>query len=182
MRSVYNKMANTAILRVVVYLLLGLAMLIFPEIIISAIVYIVAAVFILMGAVKLVTYFKYRGEGGSYDLFSAIVAILVGIVLIIFTHQVASILPIFLGALLILVGIYQLAQQINAGKYGMRANFVQMLLSVLIIAGGVVGIVNPFGSLAVLFRVFGAFIVVMGVNELISLIALKREGNSGKAE
>ncbi|MGD9559418.1 MAG: HdeD family acid-resistance protein [Oscillospiraceae bacterium] len=173
MRTLFDVLSRHALVRAVLDILLGLAMLIFPQPVIQAIVYLLAAYAAVVGIIGIVQYIRNRQQG-VYELVVGILLVILAALMVAFTRPLVSVLPFFIGALLVIAGAFQAGQAIQARRVWGRVNVLQLVLGVLVIAGGVVGIVNPFASLVFLFRVFGGVILVMGVNELLIAIAAKR--------
>lgn len=169
-------MKKYAIFRCVFYLVLGLAMLIFPDTVVQIIIYILAAYAVISGIISLVS--SRKAEGGSGSLVGGILLIALGVCLFLFYKAIASILPIFVGVMMILIGIAQLAQAFGARQYTGKLNVFQLILGLLVLVGGVVGVLNPFGSLIILFRVFGALTLIMAVNEFSLFLTLRKAGKT----
>lgn len=177
MRNLFNTFARYTLLRFVFYLLLGLAMLFMPAAIITAIVYIIGGYLVVMGLVNIAMYFMHKSDS-SFELVGGILLAVIGVLLFVFTRQVASILPIFIGVFLVLAGIFQLVQGLDSKRVLGKFNWLQIVLGILVIVGGVIGIINPFDTLVVLFQLFGALLLIMAVNELLAYIQLKKIAKS----
>ncbi|NLW79465.1 MAG: hypothetical protein GXY32_08660 [Ruminococcaceae bacterium] len=177
MRPVFDKLAQSALLRTILYIVLGVLVLIAPALVMNIIVYLIAAVAIIMGIINLVGYFRGRTQGDSgFGIVSGVLLVVFGIVLIIFSGAIISILNIFLGALLILGGAVNLARTFNSGKTVGRQNIFLIVINILVIIGGILIIFNPFGAAVILFRVFGAVLVIMGVSELVTFFVYRKLG------
>lgn len=179
MRTVFDKLAQSALLRTILYIVLGVLVLIAPTLVMNIIVYLIAAVAIVMGIINLVNYFRHRTEGDSgYGVVSGVLLVVLGIVMLIFSGAIISILNIFLGALLILGGAVNLARAFSSGRTLGRQNIFLIIVNILVIIGGILIIVNPFGAAVILFRVFGAVLVVMGISELVTFFVYRQLGKS----
>lgn len=76
-----------------------------------------------------------------------------------------------LGVLVVIGG---LSYFFNAlGAQGGR-NWILIILSALIVVGGIVVIINPFSSLLVLFRIFGVLLILSCIEEMITYFSYKR--------
>lgn len=167
-------MQISANLRVALFIILGVVLIIIPGVIIDAIIYVIALVPLLIGVVKLVECFREQKAVGNVNLIAAIFLIVVGALIISFRRELVSILPIFVGALLVVVGIYQLFIAMRSGGTGGKTKLARILMSLVVIAGGIMSIMNPFVSLTLLFRLLGGFVIVMGVNELLGVRGSKK--------
>ncbi len=162
MSSLIEVVKKYALVRAIVSLLMGVALILWPELFIQIIVYLIGAYVVIMGIMGL---FSARKGGGSASVLGGVLMIALGVCMFLFYQAIASILPVFIGILFILLGVVQFFQGFRMRKYTGKVNVLQMLLGALVLAGGVVGILNPFGTLSLLFQVFGVVMLVSCVNE-----------------
>lgn len=174
MRNLFDTLAKYALLRGILYIALGVLMLAAPQTVMHIIVYVLAAYAIAMGIINIVAWLRERKEGSAgFGLVSGVMLVVLGVVMIIFTKGVLSILPILLGAMLIIGGVVRLAEALGGGPDLGRPRIFLIVLAALITIGGIVVIVNPFGTSVLLFRAFGALVIVQGVGELTSYFTFK---------
>lgn len=177
MKAVFNSLSKYALARAILYIALGILMLVAPETIMSVIVYILAAYVLVMGALNIVNYFRYREAGFmGFELVSGILLAVLGILMFVFTRSIIAILPVFLGVLLVVGGISNLVGALRYGRVLGHTNVLLVVLDILVIIGGVVVVANPFASAVILFQIFGAVTAALGVGELISYFTYKRMG------
>ncbi len=173
MRSFVDSMKKYSLFRCIFYLLLGLAMLIFPESIILVIVYILGAYAAVSGIISIIT---ARKSGGS--IVGGILMILLGVCLVVFNGLLPTLFFTLIGLFMILIGVLQLMQSFAARRYSGKLNVLQLILGLLVLVGGVAGIINPFGGTTVLVMVFGAVALIMAVNEFSLYLSLRKAGNT----
>ncbi len=175
MRSVFTSLSRFALLRSFVYILAGILMVLFPQIIMNFIVYVFAAYLALLGIINLISYFRFRSSGlGAFNLVSGVFLITLGILMVAFSTAIISILPIFLGLLLVLAGAFNLSQSLHYNRTMGSPNALLIVLNILIIVGGVLVIVNPFSSAVLLFQIFGGITLALGVGELFAFFFYRR--------
>ncbi len=173
MRSFVDTLKKYSLLRCIFYLLLGLAMLIFPDSIVLVIVYILGAYAALSGVFSIIT---ARKTGGS--MVGGILLIALGVLLVVFNQLLPTLFFTLIGVFMILIGVLQLVQSITAHKNGGKLNIFQLILGLLVLVGGVAGIINPFGGTTVLVMVFGVVALIMAVNEFSLYLSLRKAGNT----
>lgn len=176
MRSVFNVISGNALLRAVIYIALGVLILFFPQTITNIIVYVLAAGVAVLGVANIINFIRGRDteEPMSFDLVSGILFLVLAALMVIFTRQLVSVLPVFLGVLLIINAASDLAQTISYGRKAGKQNVFLIALDVLIILGGIVVILNPFASAILLIRIYGAIIIVNGVGGLIAFFTYRK--------
>ena len=176
MRNLMETLAKYAILRALIYLMLGFLMLFFPNSMIHILVYILAAYLIIQGIINLVLYFRRRSQPDTayFEIVSGVFFLILGLVLIVFLKPIISIVPIILGILIVLNGTIGFVQAIDAKKYGMKSGVAMILYNVVLVIVGIILMLNPFASVTVLFRVFGIIMIVMGIMEIINFFIYRK--------
>jgi len=162
----FSSLFNPAygIIRGIVALILGLAFVIWPGVAVAASVRVLGAVMLIIGGVSLAINFLGKERLGFMFAFSGIIAVVFGIILLAFPDFFVQLLAYLFGALMIIFGVGQIATLISAGKYArVRAAFY--IIPVLLAAGGVVMLVNPFKAVETIFVVFGIALILYAVFE-----------------
>lgn len=173
-----NKIFNVSIVTSVIIFVLGIFLFIQPDTIIRIVSIILGGIILIPGITSLLDYFKNKHQS---SLISGVVTIIIGLILIINTQLVASILPFVLGIYFIINGINRLQYALELKKQ--RINYTTSLVfSILIILCGTLFIINPFGGALVITKVMGIFMIVYAVLDLSNTIVIKREMNEMKAQ
>ena len=102
----------------------------------------------------------------------ALVAVIGGILLLAFHNLLTTLLFLFLGGLLLIMGALQLNQLISFRRLGFRVGMLNFMLPVLIIVAGIVAIVNPFTLVASLLAFVGWCITLHGLFSLAALLVM----------
>lgn len=174
MRGFFQKFTQYALLRAALLAVLGILMLLFPGTLLNLIVYIVAACVIIYGVVNIINYIRTRTTAvNGFEFVVGCLLLVLGLVMILFSRQIVSILPIFLGVLLVIGGA---SYFVNAWGAGEQKNIPLLLLSALIIIGGLLVIFNPFGSMELLCRIFGLLLLLSCVDELFAFFTYRNGG------
>ncbi|MFD1901940.1 HdeD family acid-resistance protein [Enterococcus termitis] len=175
MNNVMEQLRKYALLRGIVYIIFGLLILFDPRSVFQLAVYFISAYIALMGVLNLYDGFKVKKATGTYGmsfLGGIILLVLAGIILV-FAKGIVSILPIFLGLVIVIIGASRAMQAVNLRSY-VNVNWLPMLIySGILIVAGLVLIFNPFSSLLVLFQLFGGILVFMGIGEIVAFFQLR---------
>ncbi|MEY8444622.1 DUF308 domain-containing protein [Enterococcus ratti] len=160
-----------ALLRAAIYIIAGLAIILDPTAVFNFIGYLIAAYFVLSGVLNLLEANKNRKRTGSwgFGLMSGIIFFIAAMLVLAFASAIVSILPILLGAVIVLKSIFQLFVGLNTRSKGWSA------YSILLLLGGLILLFNPFKSLMVLFQLFGGLLVFMGGSEIVRLINVRKK-------
>lgn len=156
-------------LRSLCYLVLGIAILISPRDVFRGIVYIIFFYLFIFGILQIfrgVRSKKYTGNM-SFETTSGITRIIIAFVILWFSKGIISILPMFLGFIILIFAIGQFFQSWSARKNGFPVT-AQVIYSVLMIVAGFFLLFNPFSSLMFLFQIFGFLLITMAISEFIN--------------
>lgn len=158
--------------RTIVYFLLGLAIVLNPSQVLHVITYIISGYIAILGILSLVAAFQEKKKYGSYglNLTIGIIQLVAAVAVFFFAASLLSILPIFLGILIILAGATQLSAALNSPIINKTW---WLIYSILLIFAGIVLLFNPFGAVLLAFRIFGVILLIMSISELITYFQLK---------
>lgn len=161
--------------RIIISLIIGLAFVVFPEFFQNSIIYIISGLIVLLGFIRLVAYFLEKDKSEVKKIpFGAILSLLIGVVMLLKPEMFLEILMLLLGFILIVAGTGQIMMYLNLKK----STVVPMKLLIfpaLILAAGVLSIVNPFGSAQTLIMFFGATLLFYAISELVTMAILKKK-------
>lgn len=163
------KAISGLILNGILAILLGIALIVWPE---QAIHYLIIAIglfFLLPGLFSLFNFFMREKSKRVFSAFpvEACGSIVLGALLLAFPVFFISILMYLLGVLAILGGGFLIVRLIMARKYN-DIPFWYYVLPVLILATGVLILMNPQKIAENMFVIFGAASVLFGMSLLIS--------------
>lgn len=176
MRSFWQGLARFAMLRAIIYIVLGLLVVIWPEPVLSFLMYVIAAYLVLMGILGIIGYIRNHAEGGALRLVVGILLVVLGVVVFAFVHTILTIITVFLGILLAIGGIFLFALALNAKQFTGKVSVLSIIISIVVVALGVLVVVNPFGARAVAMIVFGIALILMGIGELIAFFSYRKAG------
>lgn len=205
MHIIYTLTNRTySIIRGVAFLLLGIALLFWPDSMLNLIVKVIAAFLIAIGIVSL--YFNIKankeaekeesdGKSGSNDIFRTFATLNVaiylffGLLIFIFPGFFVSILVFLFGAILLLLGIGQFVNLFISGRHISVPAYFYVIPAIITISG-IILFFQPFTAKNVLTMFFGGCVAGYGIVEIISgwmlrAVKFNRNGkyiNTEKAE
>lgn len=166
-----NKIFNASVITSVIILVLGIFLFIQPDTIIHMISIILGGIILIPGITSLIDYFKNKYQP---SLISGVITIIIGMILIVNTKLVASILPFILGIYFIVNGINRLQYALQLKRQAINYS-TSLVFSILIIICGILFIINPFGGALVITKVMGIFMIIYAVLDLANTIFIKKE-------
>ena len=162
-----KKAGWTSILTSVVFAIIGLIMIYYPESTIMFISTIIGIFFIVVGIIKIINYFIARGNSTlfSNDIAWGLIAIILGLVTMVYSGTIESILRIMIGIWIIYSGFTRFNLSFRLKNINSKLWAFVLILSIIMVVGGVYVTFYP-----------GALIVTLGVIILIYSIIDLIEG------
>ena len=162
-----KKAGWTSILTSVIFAIIGLIMIYYPESTIMFISTIIGIFFIVVGIIKIINYFIARGNSTlfSNDIAWGLIAIILGLVTMVYSGTIESILRIMIGIWIIYSGFTRFNLSFRLKNINSKLWAFVLILSIIMVVGGVYVTFYP-----------GALIVTLGVIILIYSIIDLVEG------
>ena len=161
-----------------IYILMGLALILKPQLVEDAFCYVLAAAAILMGIVKLVAYLATKVETriaeDTNGFALGISLILLGLFVLMKSTMFVILIPFVLGFMITFKGIEGIQNVLNLKKFGFGYQKKVMVVSVIIAIFGIVVMVNPFSTLKILLVMLGIGLLASGVFDLIADIVFTK--------
>lgn len=152
----------------VVMVVLGIALILWPEISALAVCNITGAVLTVFGIIKLVGYFSkdmYR-LAFQFDLALGVFSLLVGVLMLVHPTGVVRLVPVITGVFVILDGAFKLQTAHDAKRFGLSGWWCILLLAIVSCLGGLFLVANPFQGANALMILLGITLVIDGVQNL----------------
>lgn len=162
------KTMNYFVIRSIFALVLGVLLVVWPEVAINYLVITIGVLFLIPGLVTLIGYFsRNRKADEETRIFpvAGVGSLLFGFWLMIMPSFFVNILMYILGFILVLGGIQQIASLVSAKK----RTYVPVgfyVIPVLLLVAGIVVLVNPFSVASAAFMMLGICSIVYGLSEL----------------
>lgn len=155
------------------YIVIGLVMLIAPAFVSNSICYLIGALCLVVGSLAIYTYIasEVYGTLGAALLIVALLFIATGLFIILNPEMFASFIPIIMGVILAVDAFGKMQSSMTLKKYGYD-NWWQVLTAAgIIFVFGIILLFNPFGSLTLLIRILGIFLIVDGAANLLTVLS-----------
>ncbi|MBR5296937.1 MAG: DUF308 domain-containing protein [Parabacteroides sp.] len=164
------KSLNSSAVRSIFAIILGLILVLWPEVAVTYLVISIGVCFTLPGIFSLLGYFaRKRMEREPDPMFpiDGAGSILFGACLILMPHFFVNFLMYILGFVLLIAGAQQIYSLIIARKWSI-VPLGFYIIPVLILITGIMILVYPFGAATHTFAIFGVATLVYGCSELIN--------------
>ena len=172
MKDLLKRAGFTSILSSLVFLLLGILLVVNPNYIVQAVSYIIGTLLIVIGIVKIISYFTSKGDYLFYDyrLIYGALCVILGILIMVSGSAIASFFRIVIGIWIILSGIARLDLSIRLKGTDTGYWILSLLLSILIFVAGIYIIFAP-GTILVTLGIILIAYSVMDIIESIIFMA-----------
>lgn len=169
---------NPSFHRIVIALIVGLVLVLFPQNASDYLVIALGVVFMLPSIFSILNYFMGRKRDASHSGFpfpiEGLGGFLFGLLLVIRPSLFANILTMVLGFLLVMAGVQQIASLLAARRWvSVRIGFY--VVPVIILLSGLFALSNPVNVRSTLFKIVGVFFIIYALYELMNWLLFMRK-------
>lgn len=159
-----------AILRIIMYIAIGIFFIVNPKKAVEIIVYILSAYMLISGVLHLYTSFVLKKKLGTYgfDLVTGIIQVLLAVIFFFFSKNILAFFPFIIGVLFIISGAMQLAINISSKIV------YSIIYSIFLIVLGFIFLFNPFSTLLVFAKILGVVFIIMAISEIYIFVQVKK--------
>ena len=177
-----KSMFRTSIIVSLILIVLGIFLIVSPEVTLSLVSYGVGIILFVTGLIPTINFFINKENQKYLDIsfIFGIIFIIVGIVIIINPKIVASIVPLLIGIWMIINGVIKLYYSIIINKT--IKSIASIIISLFILACGLLLVLNPFSGAVALTIIIGIFLVVYSILDLAECIIIYISSKKTKKE
>lgn len=148
---------------------IGAVIMIRPEFSAVTLCYLLGAVILITGIVKIIRYFTHDlfDLAFQFDLALGILGIAFGMVLLIHPAILMQVLPVALGIFILAESAFTFQTAHEAKRFGLEQWWLILLAGILSGVFAVLLIAAPFEAASALMSIFGASLLVFGVQGLV---------------
>ena len=168
-----NSYIDTGICYAVLMILLGVVMLVFPGLSLDIIRWTIAIVLIAGGILLVVNDLRRQTVASMFSGSVLGVGLLImGIVVIVYP-DVLGIIPIILGAYMIISSVMTLRLATSLKNVSNTSFYLALITSIVAIICGIILIANPLGGAIAITSLIGAIGIIYGISGLVDLIVFR---------
>lgn len=153
----------------VAYIVLGIVLLIWPDISVRTFCYVFGIAMIIYGGAHLIMYFTKNRMSSVMepDLVIGVVTCSTGLYTLLKMEYMLEIIPFALGIVALLGAIVKVQDALDLKKLGSKRWFLMTILAAILLAFGLVLIVNPFDEQTkIVILLIGISLVLDGIGNL----------------
>lgn len=168
MKQLWKELKWDALLKGLLYIVLGAAALLVSEQMVIALGYVLGVVLILAGAVSMIQYLLRDARQNYYhnDFLYGLLFIIVGGIVLYNVKLVINIMPTLLGLMVLVSGISKLQDVIDMKRLECGNWIGMLILAIINLILGIVLILNPFDAAVLMFKVLGVGLILSGLTDV----------------
>ena len=154
----------------IILVILGIAILVYPDVTLAIIVLLVGIFLIIAGLFELIFGFSADAKGARWlFILKGIINLLLGIILLVYPDITLTIFVYIVAAWAIVWGIFELIATFMVPKeqshavYGTGGKWVGVIIGLIAIAFGIVIAVYPDATLSIIIYLVGFLVIAVGI-------------------
>ena len=165
---------NSLILTSLLYVILGLMLLMMPELSLGFACLLIGGVTIFYGVVRIVAYVRGGANGDKFDLFVGVLLVLLGLFLLVWTRFLVALIPVVLGIYIMIDSFTAIKKSLDMKALGFQNWWISCLVAGVLAICGLVMVLNPFSTVEALVMFIGLGFLLDGVYTLVNTILYER--------
>ena len=165
---------NSLILSSLLYIVLGVVLLVMPELSLGFACLLIGGAVVIYGVVRLAAYLQGGPAADKLDLVLGVLLILLGLFLLIWIRFLLAFVPVVLGIYILIDSFGSLKRSLDMKALGFGRWWVSFLVAAALAICGLVMVLNPFGTIEGLVMFIGLGFLIDGVTTLVNTILLER--------
>lgn len=171
-----KKMGRYVVLESAVSIVLGIMLLAWPQLTISTVVYLVAGYVCVLAVLNILAFLRGKNgkEQANGSLIIGLFEAIVGVLIFIFPTEVAGMLSILLGVVVIVSSAMNMVRAMEIKKTGGNGWIISLLINIVTAVVGVIIIINPFSTVVALMVLWGILLLVKGGSDLVTYLVYRK--------
>ena len=167
------------------YILAGIILIVWPDIAVKIVCYIISAVLLIYGLIRILIYLRSVNTRRyfQFDLVVGIITIAFGLFILFKPVLFVSLLPFAIGLCILFDSIIKFQNAFDLKHAGLLYWQIPLAISIITAILGLMLVINPFGATVTLVRCMGIFFIVDGLANISSaILVLKKLGRTIEEE
>lgn len=175
MKDLTKRIFWISIISTLIMLIFGILLFIFPETVINSITIGMGVIFIMIGIVPIINYFRFRKKGFSttFSFMLGIFCIVAGLILLMNKNILGTIIPILTGVWMIINSINRISISMDLRDDNISFWSITFIYAILTLILGVLLILDPVNGGKFVTKSIGIIICVYSVFDIVDLILIK---------
>ena len=173
MEKLLKRSSWTDVIISILFILFGIMIIARPDTIMSVVSFLLGTICIVIGILKGIDYFA-SGKTDNYSLALAIIAIIIGIIIMFCSNIIFSAFRIVIAIWIIYSGLMDLQTTIIWKDYKSKLWLLTLILAIVMIIGGIYILINNGAML----QIVGGIIIIYGIMDIVeNIVFIKKVDN-----
>ena len=175
LQKILKKTGYISMLESIIFAILGIILIARPEETIKMISYILGACFILVGIYKIITYVQMKGKNDlyNYPLMYGIMAVVIGLIAIVYSSTIGTIFRIIIGIWIIYSSVIRLSSSFKLKALKSNTWIYALIIALIMLVCGLYIALNE-GTIII---TIGILMLIYAVMDIIENIIFLRHVN-----
>lgn len=175
MKDLTKRIFWVSIASTLVMLLFGILLFIFPETVIKSVAIAMGVIFIMIGVIPIINYFRFRATGftTTFSFLLGIFCIVAGLILLMNENILGTIIPILTGVWMIINSINRISISMDLRDDKIPFWVITFIYAILTLVVGVLLILDPVNGGKLVTKTIGIIICIYSVLDIIDLILIR---------
>ena len=168
MKHFFSNLKKSYMITAIFYVLLGIAMIIWPDILARLVCYSFGSLLIIYGLAIVIGNFSDKGNSGFYgfSMINGLISAGIGIFFIVKYNILVSSIGFVMGLIIVIDSFVKFQKALDLHRSGYSLWWLALIFSFLTIGLGVLVIVNPFETSLGIARLVGICLILIGVSDI----------------
>ena len=178
LKDLLKKSGWMSIAESLVFAILGIILIWQKDAIMSMIAYILGAVFILLGIIKVVNYLQTKSKSDlyNYELVYGIMAVIIGIVIMVYSSTISKIFGIIIGMWIVYSSVVRASSALKLKQIKSNIWIYSLVIAIIMLICGLVVIFNTGAIPATIGAIMITYAVLDIIENVIFINNVKKLG------
>lgn len=178
LKDLLKKSGWMSIAESLVFAILGIILIWQKDAIMSMIAYILGAVFILLGIIKVVNYLQAKSKSDlyNYELVYGIMAVIIGIVIMVYSSTISKIFRIIIGIWIVYSSVVRASSALKLKQIKSNIWIYSLVIAVIMLICGLVVIFNTGAIPATIGAIMITYAILDIIENVIFINNVKKLG------
>lgn len=178
LKDLLKKSGWMSIAESLVFAILGIILIWQKDAIMSMIAYILGAVFILLGIIKVVNYLQAKSKSDlyNYELVYGIMAVIIGIVIMVYSSTISKIFGIIIGIWIVYSSVVRASSALKLKQIKSNIWIYSLVIAVIMLICGLVVIFNTGAIPATIGAIMITYAILDIIENVIFINNVKKLG------
>ncbi len=168
MKRFFSNLKKSYMITAIFYVLLGIAMIIWPDILARLVCYSFGSLLIIYGLAIVIGNFSDKGNSGFYgfSMINGLISAGIGIFFIVKYNILVSSIGFVMGLIIVIDSFVKFQKALDLHRSSYSLWWLALIFSFLTIGLGALVIVNPFETSLGIARLVGICLILIGVSDI----------------